>query len=82
MIFAALCEYALILFIIFRRTTIIGKKKDKMRKNMIVGVAEDRKLNIDDAIMSERKIDKISLILFPTAFLVFVLIYSVKYLVK
>ena len=53
-----------------------------MRKNMIVGVAEDRNLNMDDAIMSERKIDKISLILFPMAFLVFVLIYSVKYLVK
>ena len=79
MIFAALCEYALVLFIRFRRTAIMGTEKEKLLKHPKVDIAENGEQNVDDIITSETKADKISLILFPVSFFVFVFIYLIHF---
>ena len=81
MIFAALSEYGLVLFIMFKKTKVIGKKNKKRRQcNRVGGNSVDGgKNNVDEGSVTERKIDLISLILFPIAFSIFISIYCLTY---
>ena len=93
MIFASLCEYALILVVKFNKPSLIGdiqkmknagqnysiQNKDNMLKQSEVAFVGQQKRNLNEAILMERKIDRISLMLFPLVFFVFVLIFFMKY---
>ena len=93
MIFASLCEYALILVVKFKKPSLIGdiqkmknagqnysiQNKDNMLKQSKVSIEDQQKRNVNVAILIERKIDRISLMLFPLVFLVFVFVFFMKY---
>ena len=78
MIFGALSEYGIVLFIMFRKTVVIRKENNKITTPTRVGWS-DGKQNVDGGVVLERKIDLISLILFPVAFTVFICSYFVTF---
>ena len=84
MIFASLCEYALILVVKFKKPSLIGdiqkmknawQNKDNTLKQSKVAIEDQQNRNLNEANRIERKIDRISLMLFPLVFFVFVLIF-------
>ena len=84
MIFASLCEYALTLVVKFKKPSLIGdiqkmknawQKKDNTLKQSKVAIEDQQNRNLNEANRIERKIDRISLMLFPLVFFVFVLIF-------
>ena len=93
MIFASLCEYALILVVKFKKPSLIGdiqkmenagqnysiQNKDNMSKQSKVAFEDQQKRNLNGANMIERKIDRVSLMLFPVVFFVFIFIFFMKY---